>query len=211
MPNQRGGKLVRESLENHVKRLMSMQYGTGETIMLALQDVLDGPERMHRDVTYRLGEVRAMRDQYDDGRVEATLDRFPTPRLKKPPRRGKGVPVPTHLVGKGMMAMTGLARQLLPVRELSQEAPESLVPHVDHRWFRLAHFDSAIVSSADGVSASWYRRDRDAFRDQVRRSTALHLRLYREWPELAARYRAALPELTSPEAWKPTFEGAVEA
>ena len=43
-PYERGGKLVRESLENHVKRLMSMQYSTGEIIMMALQDVLDGPD-----------------------------------------------------------------------------------------------------------------------------------------------------------------------
>jgi len=209
-PYERGGKLVRESLENHVKRLMSMQYSTGETILLALQDVLDGPERMHRDVSYRLGEVRAMRAEYDDGRSEGALDEFPTPRLKKPPRRGKGVPVPTSMVGKAKMAAVGLARQVLPVRELAGDAPESIVPHVDQRWFRLAHFDSAIVSSADGGSASWYRRDRAQFRDQIARSTKLHAKLYRDWPELAERYRTALPELTSPETWKPTFEGLVE-
>ena len=29
-------------------------------------------------------------------------------------------------------------------------------------------------------------------------------------PQLAERYREALPTLTSPEAWKPTFEGATE-
>ncbi len=210
-PYERGGKLVRESLENHVKRLMSMQYSTGETIMLALQDVLDGPERMHRDVAHRLGEVRAMRDQYDDGRIEPAIDQFPAPRLKKPPRRGKGIPVPTHIVGKATMAMTGLVRQVMPVRDMAKVAPEGLVPHADHRWFRLAHFDSAIVSTADGVAASWYRRDRDQFRDQLTRSTRLHLRLYKEWPELAERYRVALPELTSPEAWKKTFEGSAEA
>jgi galactofuranosylgalactofuranosylrhamnosyl-N-acetylglucosaminyl-diphospho-decaprenol beta-1,5/1,6-galactofuranosyltransferase len=41
----------------------------------------------------------------------------------------------------------------------------------------------------------------------VKRSAKLHARLRREWPELAERYRAALPEVTSPEAWKPTFDG----
>ena len=35
----------------------------------------------------------------------------------------------------------------------------------------------------------------------------MHKRLYQEWPELARRYREALPELTSPETWKLTFEG----
>jgi galactofuranosylgalactofuranosylrhamnosyl-N-acetylglucosaminyl-diphospho-decaprenol beta-1,5/1,6-galactofuranosyltransferase len=209
-PYERGGKLVRESLENHVKRLMSMQYGTGEIILMALSDVLDGPDRMHHDIIHRLGDVRALRDQYDDGVAKGSLDDFPSPRRKKPPKRGRGVGMPGSRVGKLKMAVSGLAKQALPTRELAGEYPEAIVPHVDQRWYRLAHFDSAIVSSADGINASWYRRDTAQFRDQITRSAALHARLYKEWPELAARYREALPTLTSPEAWKPTFEGASE-
>ncbi len=209
-PYPRGGKLVRESLENHVKRLMSMQYGTGETILLALEDVLEGPERMHRDLVHRLPEIRELRSRHDDGQSTSSLDDFPAPRLKKPPRRGKGVGIPTTRAGRVKMALTGLAQQALPVKELAHEHPEAIVPHVDQRWFRLAHFDSAVVSSADGLNASWYRRDQTQFRDQLVRSTRLHAQLYREWPSLAARYRAALPELTSPENWKSSFEGATE-
>ena len=206
-PYERGGRLVLESLENHTKRLMSMQYSTGEIILLALNDVLDGPERMHRDILNRLGEIRELRSSYPDGTAEDELDDFPAPRLKKPPRRGRGVPMPASTYGKVKMAVVGLARQVLPTRTLSDEHPEGIVPHVDQRWWRLAHFDSAIVSSADGLNASWYRRDPAQFRDQMSRSAALHARLYREWPELARRYRQALPEITSPEAWKPTFAG----
>ena len=206
-PYDHGGRLVLESLENRVKLMVAMQYSTGELILLALNDVLDGPERMHRDIVHRLKEVRALRQNYTDGRSEPTLDSFPAPRLKKPPRRGKGVPLPTSTVGKLKMAAVGLLRQGAPVRPLAETYPESTVPHVDQRWCRLAHFDSAIVSSADGVTASWYRRSPKEFRDQVARSAKLHARLYQEWPELAARYREALPELSSPETWKQTFEG----
>lgn len=206
-PYPHGGKLVRESLENHTKRLMSMQYGTGETILLALQDVLDGPDRMHHDILHRLAEVRALREDYDDGKSEAELDAYPSPRRKKLEKRGKGIPVPSTTIGKAKMAATGLVRQALPTRELAGEHPEGIVPHVDQRWYRLAHFDSAIVSSADGVAASWYRRDPAQFRDQMTRSLKMHAKLYREWDELAERWRSALPELTSPERWKLTFEG----
>lgn len=209
-PYERGGKLVRESFENHVKRLSAMQYSTGELIMTALEDVLDGPERMHRDISYRLGEVRAMRTEFDDGKAEPNLDAYPKPRRKKPPRRGKGVPIPDSAAGMVKMGLVGFARQFFPERELAQEAPEAIVPHVDQRWFRMSHFDSAIVTAADGTSATWVRRDRNEARRQVTRSAKLHARLYKEWPELAKRYRAALPELTSPDAWKPTFDGIVE-
>jgi galactofuranosylgalactofuranosylrhamnosyl-N-acetylglucosaminyl-diphospho-decaprenol beta-1,5/1,6-galactofuranosyltransferase len=201
---------VRESFENHVKRMMSMQYSTGEIILQALQDVIDGPERMHRDIVHRLQEVRELRNHYGDGVAAPKLDAFPTPKMKKPPRKGKGVGMPSSMPGKVAMALTGLARQVLPTRELAGEHPEGIVPHVDQRWWRLAHFDSAIVSSADGTAASWYRRSPQQFRDQMARSSKLHAQLYREWDELARRYRTALPDLVAPETWKATFEGNVD-
>ena len=191
-PFERGGKLVRESMENHVKRLVAMQYSTGEVIMLALQDVLDGPERMHTDLQTRLADVRAMRLKYDDAIARPNLDEFPEPRLEKPRRKGKGVPNPTARPGKILLAATGLVRQFREPRDLSAAFPEGIVPHVEQKWFRLAHYDSAIVSTADGGSASWHKRDRKEFLDQLRRSSALHARLYNEWPELAQRYRDQL-------------------
>jgi galactofuranosylgalactofuranosylrhamnosyl-N-acetylglucosaminyl-diphospho-decaprenol beta-1,5/1,6-galactofuranosyltransferase len=209
-PYERGGRLVRASLENHVKRMMSMQYSTGEIILQALQDVIDGPERMHRDIVHRLQEIRALRNHYPDGVAASKLDAFPPPRMKKPPRKGKGVGNPSSLPGKVKMAALGLARQALPTRELAETHPEGIVPHVDQRWWRLAHFDSAIVSTADGTAASWYRRSPQQFRDQMTRSARLHAQLFKEWDELAQRYRTALPDLVSPETWKATFEGQAD-
>ncbi len=192
-PYDHGGRLVLESMENHVKRLISMQYSTGEIIMMALQDVLDGPERMHRDLRSRLGEIRELRAGFDDARPRTDLDLFPAPKLKKPHKRGKGVGIPTSRSGKIMMAATGLVRQVTKPRDLAAEHPEGIIPHVDQRWYRLAHFDSAIVSAADGSTAAWHRRDRKAFTAQMSKSSAMHARLYREWPKLSARYREALP------------------
>ncbi len=54
-------------------------------------------------------------------------------------------------------------------------------------------------------SAAFYRRDRDRFGDQIKRTAEIHRRIYAEWDDLAERYRAALPEITSPEAWEETF------
>jgi galactofuranosylgalactofuranosylrhamnosyl-N-acetylglucosaminyl-diphospho-decaprenol beta-1,5/1,6-galactofuranosyltransferase len=76
---------------------------------------------------------------------------------------------------------------------------------MDAKWYRLARYDSAIVSMNDGTSAALYRRDPAQFRDLMRRTLALHDRFRREWPRLAAEYRAALAEITSPAAWEETF------
>ena len=45
----------------------------------------------------------------------------------------------------------------------------------------------------------------------MKRTLAIHERYRREWPELAERYRTALPEITSPEAWDETFRPWTEA
>ncbi|HYF74770.1 MAG TPA: glycosyltransferase [Nocardioides sp.] len=206
-PYDHGGRLAFESMANHAKRLVSMQYGTGEIILLALQDVLDGPDRMHRDLAQRLPYLRELSGRYDDARASADIELFPPARMKKPPRKGKGIPNPTSMPGKLMMAATGLVRQVTPPRAMSSEFPEGMVPHLDQKWFRLAHYDSAIVSAADGTKAAWYRRDRAQFTDQMRRSAALHARLFHEWPELSAQYKEALASLASPDAWKASFEG----
>ncbi len=206
-PYERGGRLVLESLENHAKRTVSMQYSTGESILLALQDVLAGPERMHRDMTYRLQELRKLRAQYPDGRLAPSLEEFPPAKRKKPPRRGKAISAPTGAVGAVKTAALSMLRQLRTPREFARKHPEAIVPYVEQRWWRLAQMDSSIVSSADGTSAAWYQRDRDQFVVQMRRSVQLHTQLYREWPALSARYKEALGELTAPETWKLTFQG----
>jgi galactofuranosylgalactofuranosylrhamnosyl-N-acetylglucosaminyl-diphospho-decaprenol beta-1,5/1,6-galactofuranosyltransferase len=206
-PYERGGRLVRHSWENHSARMVSMQYGTGALILLALEDVLAGPDRMHRDMTFRGKEIREIRSRYPDGRSEKMLDEFPGPRTKKPPRKGRAVIAPSGPVGKIKAGAAGLVRQFRPVRTLAHEHPEALVPHVDLRWWRLAQMDSAVVSSADGMTASWYQRDPKEFARQMAKSAQLHTRLYQEWPELARRYREASRDLASPETWKQTFEG----
>jgi galactofuranosylgalactofuranosylrhamnosyl-N-acetylglucosaminyl-diphospho-decaprenol beta-1,5/1,6-galactofuranosyltransferase len=67
-------------------------------------------------------------------------------------------------------------------------------------------YDSALVSTADGTGKVRYTRDPREFRRLVRQSRRLHRELKRRWPELSKQYREALPEITSPEAWRRTFE-----
>jgi galactofuranosylgalactofuranosylrhamnosyl-N-acetylglucosaminyl-diphospho-decaprenol beta-1,5/1,6-galactofuranosyltransferase len=73
----------------------------------------------------------------------------------------------------------------------------------------LAKLDSALVSSAEGTSAAWLRRDRRHFRALGLRSLVLHRRLRKRWPQLAAEYRAAAADINSPERWRQTFADSV--
>jgi galactofuranosylgalactofuranosylrhamnosyl-N-acetylglucosaminyl-diphospho-decaprenol beta-1,5/1,6-galactofuranosyltransferase len=126
-------------------------------------------------------------------------------RRKKPPRKGRdGLDVPgrwAQLVTAGMAPL----RQLKPARDLSRTYPEAEVSAMDAKWYRLARYDSAVVSMNDGTSAALYQRDPERFRELTRKTVEIHERLRREWPRLAEEYRAKLGEITSPEAWDETF------
>lgn len=207
-PYEHGGNLIAESFQTQVRHLLSMQYSPAEMGLMAIEDILEGPHRMHRDVLERLPELRELRKGYDDSRSETEIDAYPPPRRKKPPRKGKDTSAPVGPVGKLKTVARGAIKQVMKPSELSMKYPQTTVPHLDLKWWKLMQFDSALVSSADGTSVSWYKRDPQLAKDILQRSIAIHTRLAKEWPRLAEEYRKALPELVSPEAWHKTFEAS---
>jgi galactofuranosylgalactofuranosylrhamnosyl-N-acetylglucosaminyl-diphospho-decaprenol beta-1,5/1,6-galactofuranosyltransferase len=153
----------------------------------------------------RLAEVNTLRKQFSDAQLEADREAFPEIRRKKPPRKGRDtVEIPGRV---SRLITAGLApiRQLRPTRELSQDFPEIEIRAMDAKWYRLASYDSAVVSMNDGTSAALYKRDPKKFRELARKTAELHQQLTREWPRLAEEYRSALHDVTSPETWADTF------
>ena len=104
-----------------------------------------------------------------------------------------------------MAAALAPLRQLRPVRDMSQDYPETELTAMDASWYNLVKYDSAVVSMNDGSSVALYKRDPAHYRDLLKRTIEIHRRFHREWPELAQQYRDALGEITSPEAWEKTF------
>ncbi|WP_299922103.1 glycosyltransferase [uncultured Nocardioides sp.] len=202
---ERGGRMVRESLNHQIAHLVSMQYSTVELRLKAMEDVLAGPRELHEMLPGKLAEVNAFRKQFTDAQLQVDPDTFPAVRRHKPPRKGKddsGVPGRVSLL---VRAATMPLRQLKPVRPTSRSHPEAEIPAMDAKWYRIARYDSAVVSMPDGTSAALYERDPDKFRDLMKRTVEIHARFHREWPALAQQYRDALGEITSPEAWEKTF------
>jgi galactofuranosylgalactofuranosylrhamnosyl-N-acetylglucosaminyl-diphospho-decaprenol beta-1,5/1,6-galactofuranosyltransferase len=207
----RGGRMIREDLNHTIAHLVSMQYSTVEIRHMALEDVLAGPQGLHAMLPTRLAEVNARRKQFSDAQLEADREAFPEVRRSKPPRKGRDiVEVPSR---RAQLLTAGLSpiRHLRRTRELSRSFPEVEIRAMDAKWYRLAAYDSAVVSMNDGTSAALYRRDPQKFRELVRRTAELHQRLVREWPRLAEEYRAKLGDITSPEAWEETFRPWMDA
>jgi galactofuranosylgalactofuranosylrhamnosyl-N-acetylglucosaminyl-diphospho-decaprenol beta-1,5/1,6-galactofuranosyltransferase len=209
-PYKKGGILPRMSFLVDVKHLLSMQYSAVELRLDALEDLLKGPAHLHETIKTKLPEIRARRADFDDARITREVAVFPTVKRVKPPRRGKKPKAPASIIGALATAATAGIRQVQGVRPGALEHPEALVPAMDARWWRLSQLDSAIVSSADGSGASWYKRRPEQFRNMMARSIKLHQQLLRDWDHLSKVYVDALPEFTSPEAWKRTFQAMTE-
>jgi len=201
----KGGRLLRESLNNQIAHLVSMQYSTAELRLQAMEDILQGPAHLHEMLPTRLAEVNALRKQFSDAVLVADRDDLPPVRREKPPKRGKSISEVPSKRAQLIKAVTGPLRQVRPTRDLAADFPEVEVPASDAKWYQLASFDSAIVSMNDGTSAALYRRDPELFKALLKRTLQLHERYRREWPELAETYREQLGEITSPDAWERTF------
>jgi galactofuranosylgalactofuranosylrhamnosyl-N-acetylglucosaminyl-diphospho-decaprenol beta-1,5/1,6-galactofuranosyltransferase len=205
-PYPKGGRMIRESLNHQIAHLVSMQYSTAELRLKALEDVLAGPEALHDMLATKLPEVNAFRKQFTDAQLHTDRDDFPPVKRTKPPRKGKDVvEVPGRLATLINAGVAPIRHAVKAPRELSRNYPEAEIRAMDAKWWKLASFDSAVVSMNDGSSAALYKRDLAAFRDLMKRTLAIHERYRREWPALAQRYRAALKDITSPQAWDETF------
>jgi galactofuranosylgalactofuranosylrhamnosyl-N-acetylglucosaminyl-diphospho-decaprenol beta-1,5/1,6-galactofuranosyltransferase len=204
-PFPRGGKVVRESMAHQAKHLIAMQYSAAHLRNKAIEDVLSGPEHLHATLATVLPEVRSIRAGYPDAQTSSEVSAFPMPRRRKPLRKDREPEPPRGLRGTAVAAAAGVVRQLRPLQPDAEQRPQDAVPAMDARWWRLAQLDSVVVSTADGASASWYRRDRASFTGLSRKSAELHQRLLAEWPALSQRYQDASAELVSPQTWSRTF------
>jgi galactofuranosylgalactofuranosylrhamnosyl-N-acetylglucosaminyl-diphospho-decaprenol beta-1,5/1,6-galactofuranosyltransferase len=205
-PYEHGGSVVTENFEHQIRHLLAMQYSTATLRLMAMEDILFGPEHLHRDIATKRAQLGEVLSQFPDASTRPDIERFPAVKRRKPPRRGKEPTSPKNPVSLILRAAVGALRQVRPVDALALEHPQAVVPSQDAEWWRLSVVDSALVSTADGTSTSWYQRDPAQFRSLLQRSVQLHARMVRDWPRLREQYRAAAPGFTSPEAWRATFE-----
>lgn len=196
-----GGGVPRASLEWLFKHAYSMRYYANAIRLRALRDLFRGPEHLHATIGSILPELRAIAADYPDVRSRPDAEDFPAP-------AGEPIGPAPRLPRRSMLlpwAGKTALRHLRRVAPGSEATPQLTIPHRYALWWYLSQYDSAIVSKADGTGVAFLTRQPDTFKAQVAEGLRLHVRLYREWDSLAAAYRDALAQITSPEAWARTF------
>lgn len=206
----RGGTLIRHSRRVDLKHLMMMQYYPVALRHRALRDVLSGPAHMRANLATAMPAARALAAEYPETIVHKDTG------VPLRSRRGRQVfrrhkrnqfDSPTGLRLRWFTASTLIAHWLHAPKPENLAQPEVEFGKGDAHWWRLPLFDSALVNAADGSGKNVYTRDRARYRRVLLDSIRLHRQLRRQWPTLSRRYRAAMSELTSLEAWQTTFGG----
>lgn len=206
----RGGTLIRHSRRVDLKHLMQMQYYPTTLRNQALRDVLSGPAHMKENIATALPSALARRAEFPE--TVTHLDtgvpmRSRRGRLTFPQLKEHETDAPTGIRLLLFTATTILAHWFHGPAPENVETPEVEFGKADAQWWRVPHYDSALVSTADGAGKNVYTRDRARFRTLLIESVRLHARLRREWPKLQRAYQEALPQLVSEESWNEIFGG----
>jgi galactofuranosylgalactofuranosylrhamnosyl-N-acetylglucosaminyl-diphospho-decaprenol beta-1,5/1,6-galactofuranosyltransferase len=193
--------LVQDGLRNTFKHLMAMEYSTVALHHRAIEDFLAGPEHLFDLLRGALPAVRELRAGYDDARIRPSAKEFPAPSFDAV-RIENLLDPPVHPMAIAKRALTTIGHHLRAPDPDARARPQINVPARNARWFLLGTLDSATVSNSDGSGVAFRTRDPDQFRALLGRTVALYRRLVADWARTSRCYRAAVPELTSVDAWR---------
>lgn len=211
-PFEKGGSVLRESLFLDVKHALSMQYYTEEGRLMAIEDLLSGPEHLHPSLSERLPVIRGKVKDFQDAQLKSNLDDYPQPKTTKPPFKGRrnfSSPGYQKLIP---WTISTVGRQLFkPVDDLAKTNPQIQLNYSENRWWTVSKFDSLLVTNAEGTGVFWYQRDPKKLRENLARASKLHAQLFKNWADLRNQYRSAAAEVASYDAWAKTFQKHTES
>ena len=193
--------IMASSLKALVKHLVNLEYSTVAIQIEALRDFLRGPEALPELLPTALPKIRAMRAEYSDAVVLRSATELPPASGWAGSREE-----PPNPVAKVAALAKGLLHNLRPADPRHHEVPQANFPPIEARWFTLSQLDGATVTTADGRGVVYRKRDREQAAQLLRTSLEMHREVYRRFPEMRRRYRAAHADLTSKEAWSRVFD-----
>ena len=196
-----GKGLVLDTVKATIKHLLCLEYSTVAIQNLAIRDFLAGPEHILDILPTALPTVHALRKEFPDAVVVGSSTELP---LASGEEVG-AVGLPTNPISKVRRLAKGGVHNVRPAHEQHHERPQLNVPTLDARWFLLSQVDGVTVTTADGRGVVYRKRDRAQAAALLKEALALRKQLAAEFPALKARYRDAVPQLTSKETWERVF------
>jgi galactofuranosylgalactofuranosylrhamnosyl-N-acetylglucosaminyl-diphospho-decaprenol beta-1,5/1,6-galactofuranosyltransferase len=176
--------------------LVSMQYGMAATLLKAVTDFLTGPEVLYDGGVAAAADTRKLRNEYPDThRLQAAdlgIDEAATMAIYS----DAGDPsLPAAVFAKRVLnQITG------------RTSGSAAILAKDAKWWTVSRFRSAMVTDSAQDSFRVRRYDRQVLGKLSGDGARLMLRLAREGAVVRETWRAAMPDLTSPENWSRLFK-----
>ncbi|MGC4938579.1 glycosyltransferase [Kribbella sp. DT2] len=202
-PEQLPAELVRSSLRRTARHLLAMEYSSVALRLMAINDFLDGPERLSDDLPRVLRRVTACRDRYPDGRMVPRTDvPHPSPGL---PAAATNDARPVGALATARRYASAFLHNARRPRPQHHEVPQLHLPADEAQWYRLSGLDGVSVSARGGSGVAFRKRDRRAFWSLLITGLRLHLALGRQFSKVRTRYRRAHSALGSRGEWARHF------
>ncbi|MCH4209371.1 glycosyltransferase [Bifidobacterium sp.] len=167
---------------------------------MGLRDILRGPQYILDSMPGKMAEVQQARRGFADTTLVADLDELPAPAREFTMRVTPATPKAVRNSG-----LKAIARGLLSRGDgTKDERPEVAIPADQAIWKSFVGVNSALVTSPDGNTAAWCRRDSKLFRKQIREGLRISRALMKRWERLSEEYRAS--DICSVEAWGKVFK-----
>ena len=188
-------------LFDDAKAGVELVYSAMHLHHLALRDIMRGPDYIADTLVTKLGDVRKAREGFPDSATTRNRDDFPTPKAEyianMKPR--------SSMIDVRLQAMKTIAKAFVSRGNgMCDTQPDLLIPSRDASWPAYAGVNSAVVTSPDGDSVAWLRRDSKLYRQQTMRGLFLAKELLKRWESLAKEYQNS--DMASFEAWAKVFE-----
>ncbi|RYQ22915.1 glycosyl transferase family 2 [Bifidobacterium pseudolongum subsp. globosum] len=188
-------------LFDDAKAGVELVYSAMHLHHLALRDIMRGPDYIADTLATKLGDVRKAREGFPDSATTRNRDDFPTPKAEY---IANMKPRPS-MIDVRLQAMKTIAKAFISRGNgMRDTQPDLLIPSRDASWPAYASVNSAVVTSPDGDSVAWLRRDSKLYRQQTMRGLFLAKELLKRWESLAKEYQNS--DMASFEAWAKVFE-----
>ncbi|MBW3091160.1 glycosyltransferase [Bifidobacterium sp. 82T25] len=202
-PNRPFKRMMFESMYGDAVLGMRFIYSAMRLRHEALRDILRGPQYIVDSFPTRLGEIRELRASFPDAQGKSSFEDFPEAEREYVSARRH----PRSKKFQAKNAMKAAASSFFSREDASgAERPDVAIPAQDSYWWTWlanGHVRSALVTSPDGNSVSWLKRNDPLFRRNMLECYRLVKRILRDWKRLSAEYRAY--DLPSLETWGKIF------
>lgn len=166
---------------------------------MALRDLTDGPEYIVRCLPQKLAEVRKAREGFTDSLVLHNLDDFPAALADYDPTFIPSDPKTVMKIGLKSVISAFFSRS----SGIKDTHPQVSIMSKDAIWPAFNKVSSALVTTADGNGAAWFKRDSKLYRKELFRCARLAANVLKQWNKLSRLYRES--DFCSINTWQRIF------